>query len=101
MFETLFSLPQSEGREGMVEGCAVVQLQDRAEDMTDLLNALYYSSHFDNLHADADPAVMLHFISGILRLSTKYLNYTLRKKCIPPLSFPPTPVQVRPPDAYD
>ncbi|ESK90076.1 hypothetical protein Moror_7854 [Moniliophthora roreri MCA 2997] len=82
MFETLFSLPQSESREGTLEGCTVVQLQDSAEDMTDLLNALYYSSHFDTLHADADPAIMLRFISGILRLSTKYLNYTLRRKCI-------------------
>ncbi|KAK7054532.1 hypothetical protein VNI00_003730 [Paramarasmius palmivorus] len=82
VFETLFSIPQPESTEGTIEGCMVVQLQDRAEDMTDLLNALYYSSHFDSLKSDADPSTMLKFIAGILRLSSKYLNYTLRKKCI-------------------
>ncbi|KAG7086238.1 hypothetical protein E1B28_002209 [Marasmius oreades] len=85
VFDTVFSIPQQASlKEERIEECAVVNLTgDKAEDVNDLLNALYFSSHFDQLHVpEAEPDAMLKFVSGILRLSTKYLNHTLRKKCI-------------------
>ncbi|KAL0059931.1 hypothetical protein AAF712_013278 [Marasmius tenuissimus] len=40
-------------------------------------------SHFDQLQIpSAEPHTMITFISGILRLSTKYLNPLLRTRCI-------------------
>ncbi|KAG6899398.1 hypothetical protein C0993_010594 [Termitomyces sp. T159_Od127] len=49
-------------------------------------------SHFDNLPTGADLDVLLEFISGILRLSTKYFIPALRKRCISLLTarFPTT-----------
>ncbi|KAF9261798.1 hypothetical protein L218DRAFT_961030 [Marasmius fiardii PR-910] len=94
VFETLFSIPQEASmKEEKIEECAVVNLAgDKAEDMNDLLHALYFSSHFDRLRVpEAEPDTMLKFISGILRLSTKYLNHSLRKKSISILhSYIPT-----------
>ncbi|KAL0565030.1 hypothetical protein V5O48_017003 [Marasmius crinis-equi] len=100
VFETLFSIPQQASlKEERIEGCPVVRLAgDKANDMSDLLSALYFSSHFDALQTPtADPSTMLTFISGILRLSTKYLNPVLRTKCISILhSYIPTTLS-----AYD
>jgi hypothetical protein len=39
-------------------------------------------SHFDNLCTDADLDTVVSFISGILRLSTKYAIHYLRQTCI-------------------
>lgn len=43
---------------------------------------LISGSHFDSLTPDADLNTLLTFISGILRISTKYNMPLLRKKCI-------------------
>ncbi|KAJ8073278.1 hypothetical protein PM082_020150 [Marasmius tenuissimus] len=85
VFETLFTIPQQASlNEERIEGCPVVRLAgDKADDMNDLLSALYFPSHFDQLQTpSAEPHTMITFISGILRLSTKYLNPLLRTRCI-------------------
>ncbi|KAF9460211.1 hypothetical protein BDZ94DRAFT_1300085 [Collybia nuda] len=80
-----------EGRD-IVDGCVVVHLYDSSDDFVDLLRAIYYPSHFDNLAPNADLDTLLTFIAGILRLSTKYLIRELRKRCIALLTsrFPTT-----------
>jgi hypothetical protein len=40
------------------------------------------SSHFDSLSANADLDTVITFVSGILRLSTKYAIQSLRQTCI-------------------
>ncbi|KAG6809831.1 hypothetical protein H0H92_014585 [Tricholoma furcatifolium] len=89
IFADLFSLPpvpvnteEVEGDE-TIEGCRIVTLSDdSAKDFTDLLGAIYHPSHFDTLAPTADLETLLDFVSGILRLSTKYLIPALRKRCI-------------------
>ncbi|KAG6896950.1 hypothetical protein C0992_005105 [Termitomyces sp. T32_za158] len=86
VFADLFSLPQPnspEGEDEVIEGCRVIILSDdSAADFGDLLGAIYHPSHFYALPTGADLDVLLEFISGILRLSTKYLIPALRKRCI-------------------
>ena len=50
------------------------------------------SSHFDSLPSDADLSKLISFLSGILRISTKYNMTLLRHKCISVLrtKFPAT-----------
>ncbi|KAF8056502.1 hypothetical protein FPV67DRAFT_1677894 [Lyophyllum atratum] len=43
---------------------------------------IYHPSHFNELSPGADLDVLLTFISGILRLSTKYIILELRRRCI-------------------
>ena len=49
-------------------------------------------SYFDNLRADSKLKDLINFISGILRISTKYNLVSIRKKCISVLqeAFPST-----------
>ncbi|KAJ4477522.1 hypothetical protein J3R30DRAFT_227271 [Lentinula aciculospora] len=83
IFSTLFSLPQSDSHtQESVEGCPIVQLQDLARDFSDLLHALYHPSHFDDFPSDSELDDILNFITGILRLSSKYVIHSLRRKCI-------------------
>ncbi|KAJ2913648.1 hypothetical protein MD484_g6758, partial [Candolleomyces efflorescens] len=81
VFADLFEVPQPPG-ENMLEGCHIVVLHDKEQDFADLLHAVYNPSYFDTLPPTADVDTVLHFISGILRLSTKYLARTLRTRCI-------------------
>lgn len=104
VFAGLFEVPQPPG-ENMLEGCHIVVLHDKEQDFVDLLHAVYnpscvflfhpllFHSHlttsririyryFDTLPPTADVDTVLTFISGILRLSTKYLARTLRNRCI-------------------
>lgn len=50
------------------------------------------SSHFDKLTPDANLYTLISFISGVLRISTKYNIHLLRQKCITVLrtKFPST-----------
>ncbi|KAG6907433.1 hypothetical protein DXG01_008898 [Tephrocybe rancida] len=98
IFADLFSLPQAPHAEGQVqvvvdggdetiEGCRVVELHDdSAADFEDLLGAIYHPSHFDALPPACELDVLIAFVAGILRLSTKYLIPALRKRCITLLS---------------
>ena len=56
------------------------------------LISCHFSSHFDLLPADADLNTLIKFISGILKLSTKYIMKQVRQKCISVLQskFPST-----------
>ncbi|KAF8881404.1 hypothetical protein CPB84DRAFT_1687264, partial [Gymnopilus junonius] len=81
VFADLFTVPQPEG-ERMVEGCHLVRLQDSAKDFEDLLKAIYIPDHFDQCSSESDLDSILTFVSGILRLSTKYLIRYLRQRCI-------------------
>jgi len=65
-----------------MEGCPVLRLYDAAEDVENLLTALYDGPNFGN----NDPADF-RMVSGILRLSTKYLVDSLRAKALAHLSI--------------
>ncbi|XP_006453777.1 hypothetical protein AGABI2DRAFT_60514 [Agaricus bisporus var. bisporus H97] len=93
VFEDLFSLsPPAAEEDDIVDGCRVVLLHDSKEDFIDLLNAIYNPSYFDDLPSDAGVGQVLTYISGVLRLSTKYLIRSLRQRCITLLisKFPTT-----------
>ncbi|KAJ7267680.1 hypothetical protein B0H12DRAFT_1010194 [Mycena haematopus] len=93
VFAGLFALPQppsgTKGQE-MIEGCHVVELHDKADDFVDMLKGIYNPSHFDTLPEELGD--VLTWISGMLRLSTKYMINTLRQRCIAILKarFPTT-----------
>ncbi|KAJ7092011.1 hypothetical protein B0H15DRAFT_184556 [Mycena belliarum] len=93
VFAGLFTLPQppagTKGQE-TVEGCPVVELHDSQDDLTDLLRGIYHPSHFDT--APDELGTLLPWVSGMLRLSTKYLITTLRQRCLTLLAgfFPAT-----------
>ncbi|EPQ56778.1 hypothetical protein GLOTRDRAFT_75636 [Gloeophyllum trabeum ATCC 11539] len=65
-----------------VDGCPLVVLHDSAEDLSNLLKALYYAGpeFKDNDQQD------FQVVSGILRLSSKYLIDALREKALAHLS---------------
>ncbi|KAG5635411.1 hypothetical protein H0H81_011374 [Sphagnurus paluster] len=82
VFADLFSVPQPQSDLELIDGVPVVHLQDNLQDFTDVLRALYEPFHFDKLTPEADLATLIQFLSGILRISTKYNIITLREKCI-------------------
>jgi len=61
--------------------CSVVYLHDTAEDLANLLAALYDGPHFGNNDNDD-----FRMVSGILRLSTKYIIDSLRAKALAHIS---------------
>ncbi|KDQ50402.1 hypothetical protein JAAARDRAFT_199963 [Jaapia argillacea MUCL 33604] len=95
-FRDMFSLPQpvrqggsnasSQAQTGSdgdtFEGCPVLDLHDPADDLANLLKALYDGPTFGNNDQDD-----FRIVSGILRLSTKYIIDTLRAKAIAHLSI--------------
>ncbi|KAH9474954.1 hypothetical protein JR316_0012053 [Psilocybe cubensis] len=81
VFSDLFTVPQPEGEETM-DGCHLVHLQDSAKDFEDLLRAVYIPDHFESVTVESDLESILTFITGILRLSTKYMIRYLRQRCI-------------------
>ncbi|KAJ6498770.1 hypothetical protein C8R45DRAFT_94318 [Mycena sanguinolenta] len=93
VFAGLFILPQppsgTKGQE-MIEGCHVVELHDKAEDFVDMLKGIYNPSHFDTLPEELGD--VLTWVSGMLRLSTKYMIISLRQRCLAILKarFPTT-----------
>ncbi|KAF8640333.1 hypothetical protein AX17_000005 [Amanita inopinata Kibby_2008] len=90
-FAAMFLIPQPPDQE-TVDGCPVIRLTDELNDFVDLMKVLYHPFHFDNLSPQADLNTLITFISGILRLSTKYLMRHVRQKCISILQskFPST-----------
>ncbi|KAG6849681.1 hypothetical protein H0H93_006299 [Arthromyces matolae] len=88
IFSDIFSLPQPSGSkdDNKIEGCQVIDLQDKCKDVLDLLKAIYHPAHFDQLSPTSDLDNLLNFIGGILRLSTKYVIPELRKRCVALLS---------------
>ncbi|KAJ7502392.1 hypothetical protein B0H11DRAFT_1712446 [Mycena galericulata] len=93
VFAGLFIVPQpppnTKGQE-MIDGCHVVQLHDHPPDFVDLLKGIYHPCHFDTLPEELGD--ILSWVSGMLRLSTKYMIVSLRHRCIAVLKakFPST-----------
>ncbi|KAE9406244.1 hypothetical protein BT96DRAFT_1015017 [Gymnopus androsaceus JB14] len=63
------------------ENCPLIELHDSAEDVGNLFAALYDGPHFGNNDLED-----FRVVSGILRLSTKYLIDSLRDKAMAHLS---------------
>ena len=91
-FRDMFSLPQppsqnSQSQDETMDGCPLISLQDSPDDLASLLIALYDGTTFgDNGRED------FKVVSGILRLSTKYMVDSLRTKALAHLTeaWPPT-----------
>ncbi|KZW01204.1 hypothetical protein EXIGLDRAFT_666494 [Exidia glandulosa HHB12029] len=85
VFRDMFGMPQStdggELRRESLDGCDVVRLHDSAQDIESLLRALYDGPSFGD-NSETDFAV----VSGVLRLSNKYLIEPLRTRAIAHLS---------------
>ncbi|KAG6823794.1 hypothetical protein H0H87_000287 [Tephrocybe sp. NHM501043] len=75
-----------------IDGCSVVHLQDDLRDFTEVIKAIYEPFYFDQLSPEADLRTLLDFVSGILKISTKYNLTFIRQKCIAILraKFPTT-----------
>ncbi|KAJ7441119.1 hypothetical protein FB451DRAFT_1299077 [Mycena latifolia] len=87
VFDDMFRIPRPPDAERM-EGCAVVELPDAADDVVVFFRAIFDSSFFE-----AYPApTTFGTIAGILRLSTKYEVNHLRRRALVHLSsgFPTT-----------
>ncbi|KAH9973429.1 hypothetical protein BGW80DRAFT_1437193 [Lactifluus volemus] len=88
IFSDMFTLPQpvttthATLADETYEGCPNVKLHDSAEDVANLLLALYDGPKFGNNDPN-DFAI----VSGILRLSTKYAMDSLRSKAIAHLNI--------------
>lgn len=87
----MWDVPQPQGIPD-IDACPRLELQDNVSDFTDTLKSIYDSFHFDNLPPNADLTTLLTFLSGILRITTKYNMQQLRNKCIALLcqKFPST-----------
>ncbi|KAJ7066645.1 hypothetical protein C8F01DRAFT_1020166 [Mycena amicta] len=92
LFRDVFTLPQPPRQQAPstssdavleeCESCPVVFLHDKAEDVANFLAALYDGCNFGN-NGRADFVV----VSGILRLSTKYIVDSLRAKALAHLAI--------------
>lgn len=82
-FHDMFSLPQPGVADSgsSFEGCPVVVIHDAAEDLANLLTALYDGPTFGNNDRDD-----FRMTSGILRLASKYMIDSLRTDAILHLS---------------
>ncbi|KAF8826080.1 hypothetical protein HHX47_DHR6000588 [Lentinula edodes] len=72
----------SKGGPNDFENCPLIELHDKADDVGNLFVALYDGPHFGNNDQDD-----FRVVSGVLRLSTKYLVDSLREKAIAHLSI--------------
>ncbi|KAI0034626.1 hypothetical protein K488DRAFT_45007 [Vararia minispora EC-137] len=79
VFQTMFDLPPPMGEPiEMLEGCPVVHMiGDRANELGDFIKALYDGAVFQ--HRDISD---FFYVTGILRLATKYLVTRLREQAI-------------------
>ncbi|KAG6914731.1 hypothetical protein DXG01_015698 [Tephrocybe rancida] len=78
VFSDLFKVPQPRNDAETMDGVAVVNLSDDLKDFKDVLGALYEPL----LSRGAELHTIIQFVSGILKVSTKYNIYILRQKCI-------------------
>jgi len=84
VFHELWDIPQPKKMD-TYDGCPKVDLHgDSVTDFVDVMRVLYdaFSSHFDKIKPDTNLSTLITFISGILRISTKYGMHQLRNKCI-------------------
>lgn len=90
-FADLFTVPQPLNSD-LIDGLHFVPLSDSLDDVVDVLKVIYHPFHFDKLSRNAELSVLVKFIAGIIRMSTKYNMRVLRRKCIDILTsrFPST-----------
>lgn len=108
VFSGMWDIPQPPMSD-MYDGCPTVTLADSKSDFVEVMKVMYdilwvilfcnidhndteSTSYFDTLRADSKLKDLINFISGILRISTKYNLVSIRKKCISVLqeAFPST-----------
>ncbi|KAF8187700.1 hypothetical protein BJ912DRAFT_969265 [Pholiota molesta] len=89
IFRDMMAMPQpndgSLDNENTFDGCPVVKLEDNSDELSMLLEALYNLDYVQELELairSGNEDIALQSISGVLRLSTKYEFWTLRKKAI-------------------
>lgn len=82
VFADLFTVPQPQDSTETIDGCPVIHLPDALPDFIDVMKALYHPFHFDSLTPEANLSTLISFVSGVLRISTKYNIQLLRQKCI-------------------
>lgn len=106
VFRDMFSLPRSSASahdlsaDDIYEGCPLVRLHDLAEDVANLLSALYdgpcvdsclflavQSAHHPSRTFGSNDCSDFRIVSGILRLSNKYMIESLRAKAIAHLNI--------------
>ncbi|KIY53019.1 hypothetical protein FISHEDRAFT_34132 [Fistulina hepatica ATCC 64428] len=77
-FKDMLCISHSSGSSGdKLSNCPLLNLQDTAEDMCNFLTAMYDGPNFGNSEQDD-----FRVVSGILRLSTKYIVDSLRAKAL-------------------
>ncbi|KAF8193314.1 hypothetical protein BJ912DRAFT_960647, partial [Pholiota molesta] len=81
VFSDMWDVPQPMKTE-LYDGCPTVILSDSVNDFVDVMRVIYDAFHFDKLKPDTSLAMLITFVSGILRISTKYSMQQLRNKCI-------------------
>ncbi|KAF8149053.1 hypothetical protein B0H34DRAFT_734667 [Crassisporium funariophilum] len=81
VFNGMWDVPQPP-QVDMYDGCPTVWLTDSKNDFTDVMRVLYDAFYFDKLKPDSPLTTLIAFISGLLRISTKYDMQQLRQKCI-------------------
>ncbi|PPQ91277.1 hypothetical protein CVT25_006220 [Psilocybe cyanescens] len=81
VFKGMWDVPQPQ-KTDTYDGCPSVVLQDSVNDFVDVMRVLYDAFHFDKIRPDTSLSHLITFISGILRISTKYNMQQLRNKCI-------------------
>ncbi|KAF9568811.1 hypothetical protein CPC08DRAFT_739622 [Agrocybe pediades] len=78
IFNDMFQMPQSlTDVTATYEGCLVVNMHDLPSELSNLIKALYDGPTFSNNHPDG-----FFYLTGILRLATKYFIEHLRQSCI-------------------
>ncbi|KAJ3521783.1 hypothetical protein NMY22_g12168 [Coprinellus aureogranulatus] len=93
VFRDMAEIPQPPSDQcETVEGVPVVDLQDDAKEFEETLSAIYDPFYFDTLDSKSKLNEILSFVSGPLRITTKYAMPKLRAKCISLLEakFPST-----------
>ncbi|KAJ7491786.1 hypothetical protein B0H11DRAFT_2191238 [Mycena galericulata] len=81
VFRDTFSIPQPTEEGTQVEGCPVVQLHDKAKDISRFLKALHHYGSYKTC-----PVSGINELSSVLRLSDKYDVPLLRESMISVLS---------------
>ncbi|KAF8885885.1 hypothetical protein CPB84DRAFT_1788044 [Gymnopilus junonius] len=82
VFAALWDVPQPRNTD-LYDGCPKVELQgDSLNDFMDVMRVLYDVFYFDKIKPETNLSALIKFISGILRISTKYSMNQLRNKCI-------------------
>ncbi|KAF9267304.1 hypothetical protein L218DRAFT_995570 [Marasmius fiardii PR-910] len=77
VFQGMFEIPQPPSKSEAPEGCQVVHMPDIPTELSNLVKALYDGPSFANRSIND-----FFYLSGILRLSTKYLIAHLRTQAI-------------------